>query len=380
MKKKLTATNVCVQALLASCALTVGLNAEAKCKSFTKCMKSGTKSITQVANSGASAVTSTVNSGTSAVNNTVNSGNSALNNTIHGGISSVTHTVNTGVSATQKAADDAAAIAALTATTLVEQGAAVTKAEMTEMLNDAKETYADGAGAVKSGYDTSVNTLKSVMDALMDGIWREAGKSFVKKNERFILDMKHRAVNLDADGKAALNRVKRAITQRDLDEQARTDMALVMKKIVYGGNNIAGAVQNSSFGIQLCSSGGVGYGGGDSCFMMIMQTYLENGVYKVGLAQSVGVAASPVPSDIGADVSYGIFWGPGGISDNAGASIGLGLGAVLEEGLEVGVSWGIPTKIPNPSSVVPGISISIGSGGKVNASLSAGYTWLAGKF
>lgn len=358
MKKKLSATNVCVQALLASCALTVGFSAEARCKSFSKCMKSGTKSVTHAANSGAAAVSSTANSGAAAVSSTVNSG----------------------VSATQQVANDAAALAALTATTLVEQGAAVTKAEMTVMLNDAKDTYADGAGAVKSGYDTSVNKLKSVIDALMDGIWREAGKSFVKKNERFILDMKHRALNLDADSKAALNRVKRAITQRDLDEQARTDMALVMKQIVYGGNNIAGAVKNSSFGIQLCGSVGAGYGGGDSCYMMIMQTYLENGVYKVGLAQSVGVAASPVPSNIGADASYGIFWGPGGISDNAGPSIGLALGAVLEEGLEVGVSWGIPTTIPNPSSVVPGISISIGTGGKVNASLSAGYTWLAGKF
>lgn len=358
MKKKLSATNVCVQALLASCALTVGISAEAKCKSFTKCMNSATKSVTQTVNTGAAAVTSTANSG----------------------ISATQQAANDAAAAAEKATKDAAALAALTATTLVEQGAAVTKAEMTEMLNDAKGTYADGAGAVKSGYDASVNKLKSVMDALMDGIWREVGKSFVKKNERFILDMKHRALNLDADSKAALNRVKRAITQRDLDEQARTDMALVMKQIVYGGNNIAGAVQNSSFGIQLCSSAGVGYGGGDSCFMMIMQTYLENGVYKVGLAQSVGVAASPVPSDLGADASYGIFWGPGGISDNAGPSIGLALGAVLEEGLEVGVSWGIPTAIPNPSSVVPGISISIGTGGKVNASLSAGYTWLAGKF
>jgi len=332
-------------------------------------MKSATKSVTHVTDSGVSAVSNTANSGVSAVSNTANSG-----------ISATQKAANDAAAATDKAAKDAAALAALTATTLVEQGVAVSKSEMTTMLNDAKDTYADGAGAVKSGYDTSVNTLKSVMDALMDGIWREAGKSFTKKNEKFILDMKHRAMSLDADGKAALNRVKRAITQRDLDEQARTDMALVMKKIVYGGNNIAGAVQNSSFGIQLCGSAGVGYGGGDSCFMMIMQTYLENGVYKVGLAQSVGVAASPVPSDIGADVSYGIFWGPGGISDNAGPSIGLGLGAVLEEGLEVGVSWGIPTTIPNPSSVVPGISISIGSGGKVNASLSAGYTWLAGKF
>ena len=130
---------------------------------------------------------------------------------------------------------------------------------------------------------------------------------------------------------------------------------------------------------EVCAAAGVGYGGQDTCFMMIMQTYLEGNVFKVGLAESFGVAASPVPSDLGADVSFGLFWGPGGISDNSGASIGLALGAVLEEGLEVGVSWGIPTSIPNPDNAIPGISISIGVGGKVQASLSAGYTQVIGK-
>jgi hypothetical protein len=107
---------------------------------------------------------------------------------------------------------------------------------------------------------------------------------------------------------------------------------------------------------------------------MIMQTYLENGKYRVGIARSFGVAASPAPSDIGAAATYGIFWGPGGIDDNNGPSMGLGLGVVLEEGLEAGVSWGVPTAIPNPSAVVPGFSISIGGGAKGEAALTAGYT------
>lgn len=329
MKKKLNVGHLCVQAVLATCALTIGVSAQAKCKSFSKCMKSGGDSIKSVGNSG--------------------------------------------ISAADKATNDAKDAADKAARTLVEQGVAITKPEMTDLLKDAKGAYAESSGAIQGGYETSVNKLNSVMTSLLDGIWREAGKKFVKKNEAIILEMKHRALNLDPEGKAALNRIKRAITQRDLDEQSRADMLVVMKKIV------PDSVKNSSFGIQLCAAAGVGYGGQDTCFMMIMQTYLEGNVFKVGLAESFGVAASPVPSDLGADVSFGLFWGPGGISDNSGASIGLALGAVLEEGLEVGVSWGVPTSMPNPDNAIPGISISIGLGGKVQASLSAGYTQVVGK-
>ena len=192
--------------------------------------------------------------------------------------------------------------------------------------------------------------------------------------------MKHRAQSLDSDGTAALNRVKRAIAAKDLDEQGRTDMQLLMKKIVFGGNNIPDSVKNSSFGIQICASVGMGYSGGGSCFMMIMQTYLENGVYKVGLAQSVGVDASPAPSDFGADPSFGLFWGPGGISDNGGPSIGVDMGAVLDEGVEAGLSWGVPMSMPNPDSAIPGVSVTIGDGVKGKATLSAGYTQIIGKF
>lgn len=330
MKSKLNGLSRCAQWAVLACALGIGMSAQAKCKSFSKCMKSGTDHIKSTADSG--------------------------------------------VSAADKAAKDAKDIADLAAKTLVEQGASISNAEMTELLSDAKTAYQDSANAAKSGYNTSVNQLKGWMNSLLDAIWREAGKKFSKKNQSIILEMRHRAMNLDAEGNAALNRVKRAIAARDLDEQARSDMQVLLQKIV------PSTVQRSSFGIQLCVTAGAGYVGADTCYMMIMQTYLEDGKYKVGLAQSVGVAASPVPSVLGADQSFGIFWGPGGISDNAGPSIGLALGAVLDEGVEVGVSWGVPNGLPNPDSAIPGISVSIGTGGKVQESLTAGYTQLLGKF
>jgi hypothetical protein len=145
------------------------------------------------------------------------------------------------------------------------------------------------------------------------------------------------------------------------------------------GKDIGSAVKNSSFGIQICETIGGGNGGGDACFLMIMQTYLEDGRFKVGLARSIGVAASPVPSDIGEAVTFGIYWGPGGISDNQGASIGMGLGVVAEEGLEAGVSWGVPVSTPNPSALVPGIGITIGAGAKGEAAFTAGYTMIIAK-
>jgi hypothetical protein len=277
-----------------------------------------------------------------------------------------------------EAAAQAAATAA--ANRVAQQGSAISSTEMRNIVSGAKGVYADSTGAMTNGYNMAVNKFKALLNAALDAIWRAAGKAAVKNSGRFLLDMKHRAQNLDANGQAALNRIKRAIGSKNIDEQARADMQVLTRAIVFGGNDIASAVTHSSFGIQICDSVGAGNVGGETCYMMIMQTYLENGKFKVGLARSFGVAASPVPSDLGAESTYGIFWGPGGIDDNTGASIGLALGVVLEEGLEVGISWGIPTAIPDPSSVVPGFSVSIGAGAKGEAALSAGYTQVLAKF
>jgi hypothetical protein len=277
-----------------------------------------------------------------------------------------------------EAAAQAAAQAA--ANRVAQQGAAISSTEMRTIVSGAKGVYADSTGAMTNGYNMAVNKFKALLNAALDAIWRAAGKAAVKNSGRFLLDMKHRAQNLDANGQAALNRVKRAIGSKNIDEQARADMQVLTRAIVFGGNDIASAVTHSSFGIQICDSVGAGYVGGETCYIMIMQTYLENGKFKVGLARSFGVAASPAPSDLGAESTFGIFWGPGGIDDNTGASIGLALGVVLEEGLEVGISWGIPTAIPDPSSVVPGFSVSIGAGAKGEAALSAGYTQVLAKF
>lgn len=272
------------------------------------------------------------------------------------------------------AADKAAAAAKAVADQLAKEGAAISQAEMTALLKGAKSAYADSDQAVNAGLKTAVDGFQKLINQALEALWRAAGKSQASKASKQLLDMKHRAMALNADGQAALNRVRRAIASKDLDEQGRADMNTLMKAIVFGGNDIGNSVRNSSFGIQICESGGAGYAGGDACFMMIMQTFLQDGKYKVGLARSVGVAASPVPSDIGAAVTYGIFWGPGGISDNDGASIGMALGVVADEGLEAGVAWGVPLSTPNPSALVPGIGISIGGGAKGEAAFTAGYT------
>lgn len=277
------------------------------------------------------------------------------------------------------AADKAAAEAKKIADQLAKDGAAISKTEMTSLLKGAKNAYADTDKAVNDGVKLAVDGLQKLINEALEALWRAAGKSQAHQASKQLLDMKHRALALNAEGQAALNRVRRAIASKDLDEQGRADMNVLMKAIVFGGNDIGNAVKKSSFGIQICDSVGVGYGGGEACYMMIMQTFLEDGKFKVGLARSVGVAATPVPSDLGAAVTYGIFWGPGGISDNDGASIGMALGVVAEEGLEAGVSWGVPLSTPNPSAIVPGIGISIGGGAKGEAALTAGYTKVIAK-
>ena len=272
--------------------------------------------------------------------------------------------------AAKVAADQAAAAAKAAADQLAKQGAAISKSEMTSMLAQARNLYADTDAAMKNG----LNQIQKLINAALEAVWRAAGKSAVKQSATLLTDMRHRAMNLNAEGQAALNRVRRAVAAKNIDEQARTDMQLLMSAIVYGGSQVPSNVKKSSFGIQICDSVGAGYAGGESCYMMIMQTFLEDGKFKVGLARSLGLAASPAPSDLGAESSFGIFWGPGGIRDNGGTSIGLGLGAFLEEGAEVGVSWGVPTMIPDPSSLVPGMSISVGGGAKGEVAMTGGYT------
>jgi hypothetical protein len=354
MKNNVNVSKLCARLLIASCALTASLHAEAKsCCSVKKIGGDIGKGIDK------------------GVDKTKDETDKVAADT--------QAATDRAAAETKAAADKVAADAQAATNLLAQQGAAISSAEMKSMINGAKYVYADTTGSMTDGYKTAVNKFQGLLDAALDALWRASAKKSVKKYGAQLLDMKHRASSLDADGQAAMNRVKRAIGGKHLDEQARADMQLLMKKIMLGGNSVPNSVKHSSFGIQLCGSAGAGYGGGESCTMMIMQTYLENGQYKVGLAQSFGVAASPVPSDIGAAMTYGLFWGPGGISDNTGASIGLALGVVLEEGLEVGVSWGIPTTIPNPDSVIPGMSISIGAGAKGEAALSAGYTQVAGK-
>lgn len=354
MKNNVNVSKLCARVLIASCALTAGLNAEAKsCCSVKKIGGDIGKGIDK------------------GIDKTKDETDKAAADT--------KAAADKVAADTKAAADQVVADAQTAANQLAQQGTAISSTEMKSMISGVKYVYADTTGSMTDGYKSAVNKFQGLLDAALDALWRTSAKKSVKKYGAQLLDMKHRAMSLDADGQAAMNRVKRAIGGRHLDEQARADMQLLMKKIMLGGNSVPNSVKHSSFGIQLCGSAGAGYGGGESCTMMIMQTYLENGQYKVGLAQSFGVAASPVPSDIGAALTYGLFWGPGGISDNTGASIGLALGAVLDEGLEVGVSWGIPTTIPNPDSVIPGMSISIGAGTKGEAALSAGYTQVAGK-
>ncbi len=364
MKKPFINPTLASKLLLGLFIGTVGFNAAACGRWDVICKtKAAANSVAKVATDSGNAVASTATS----AGNTVASTATSAGNTV---AATATSTANT-VAAT---ATSTANTVASTADQLAKQGAAISAAEAKTLINGAKTAYSASATEMTNGYNASVNQFKSLLNDALTAVWRTAGKKVVNDSKTLIVGMKHRAQNLDAAGQAALNRVKRAISANHIDEQARADIHALTKAIVYGGNDIASSVTHSSFGIQTCDSVGAGNVGGETCYMMIMQTYLENGKYKVGLARSFGVAASPYPSDIGVESTFGIFWGPGGIDDNTGASIGLGLGVMLEEGLEIGMSWGIPTAIPDPSSVIPSFSISIGVGAKGEAALTAGYT------
>jgi vacuolar-type H+-ATPase subunit E/Vma4 len=137
------------------------------------------------------------------------------------------------------AADKAAAEAERLAQQLAKDGAAISKSEMTALLKDARSAYSESDQAVNSGVKAAVDGLQKLINQALEALWRAAGKSQVGKVSKQLLDMKHRAMALDAEGQAALNRVRRAIASKDLDEQGRADMQVLVKAIVYAGKDLS---------------------------------------------------------------------------------------------------------------------------------------------
>ena len=275
----------------------------------------------------------------------------------------------------------AAAEAKAAADKLAAGGAAISQSEMNTLASQAKSTYGATAGQVKSGYDQSVAKLQAVYDAALAALFKAAGNAAISNNRSTYTSMVNKFRNLDADGKAALNRVTRAISAQRIDEQVRKDMQLLATKMGMfagqAGSNVPGNVARSSFGIQMTSASAAVIGS-EQTYGIVMNTFLEDGKFKVGLTQSQGLSLGV---QVGDSASIGLFWGPGSMeeSDN-GIAVGINFEVELVGGGGLGLSWGVEKGMSGAQNAIPGIAASLGVGGKVAiGTLSAGYTKLLAK-
>ncbi len=351
--KKINIPRFCMQALIASCALLVAVGAHAK-----KCKKDDVVCKSKKG--------------------------------VEKGADEVSHAADDATAATDRAAEEAKAAADKTAAEakaaadkLAAASAAISRAELNSLYSQAASAYRATAGEVKSGYNQSVATLKAAFDASLFALYNNAGKAAISKDRNRYIRVVNKARRLDKEGSEALNRITRAISAKKLDEQVRKDMQLLASKLdlLTGGANIPGNVKKSSFGIQVTSSAADGVGV-EQTFGIIMNTFLEDGKFKVGLVQSLGVSYG---LQVGSAVSVGIFWGPGSMDDATGMSLGLNYELEFESGGGIGLSWGVPKGIlkgaVGPQDAIPGFAASLGAGGEVKVgTLSAGYTKLIAKF
>lgn len=347
MKNNFKVAHFCTHALIASCLLTVAVNAEAKgcCKSITKGIDKGIKEVDKGADQTQKAADDA-----------------------------------------KKAADDEAKRVADEASKFAASSANISTQEMNTLYSQAKSVYYATAAEVTNGYNQAAAAVKAAWTAAIFALYDKAGKSALSKYNTQYKNMVKTANHLDKEGQDALNRVTRAIAAQKIDDQVKKDMQLLASKIgvLSGGANVPNNVQKSSFGIQMTTSGADGVGA-EQTFGIIMNTFMEDGRYKVGFTQSAGVSYG---AQIGGSTTVGIFWGPGSMDDATGPSVGLNYELENVEvggaGGSVSLSWGIPSGLlkgsANVQDLIPGFSASLGVGGKVSlGTLSAGYTKLFGK-
>lgn len=284
--------------------------------------------------------------------------------------------------ATKAAAEKAAAAAKAEAEKLAAAGAAISTSEMNTLVSQAKSAYSSSAGAVKSGYDKSVAALKAAYNAALEALFREAGKAAVSANSGALNKLRSNFKNLDAEGMAALNRIKRAIPTKQLNDQVGKDMQLLGSKLgLMAGqvnSNIPNNVTHSSWGVVIGGTGGEAIVGVETAYSLVMNAFPVNGKYSLGIMESVG--GSLGASAGGTATSGGIFWSPGSIDENAGVSVGFGLEAALGPGAGLGLSWNVEKGMSGAANAIPGIALTLEEGGKLSAAFNAGYSVLVAKF
>lgn len=289
---------------------------------------------------------------------------------------SIEHTANKAANTVVKDTNTAVNAVTNTATSSTK----ILQSEVSTLANQAKATYASVINDVQSGYTASVNAMKAAYTAALEAVFRATGNAFLSDAKSQLTNLQSALVNLDNDGKAAYTRIRRAIPVGQFTTAVAQDMKTVAAKIgMVNGKNIPKNVTNSSWGIPLGGGGGKLIFGveGDVAFVMNVQPN-SDGKYACGIMTTVGGSLGASAETPQAEVSTGIMWQPGTISDNQGWSVGFGISAGVNSGLGIGLSWGVSKGMSGASNAIPGMELDVwaGTGEEVDASFKAGYSKL----
>lgn len=264
--------------------------------------------------------------------------------------------------------------------TVIGPAGAMAQSDFNTLKSDAQTAYSSTRGAVVSGYNTSVSQLTALGYDIEKALFLAAGKAAIGNNKGTLTTLQSRMKNLSASGRQALTRVQAAIAAKQLNEQVRTDMAAIATELglIAGkaNSNIPGNVTHSSFGV-FTSSGSAAIVGFEESYGIVMNTFLENGKFSVGLTQSVG---GSLGASLGDSVQAGLFWQPGSIDDAGGASVGFSVEAALGPGASAGLSWSVSKGMKGAENAIPGFAMSFSPGAELSAAFTGGYTQLLGKF
>ncbi|MBF0425264.1 MAG: hypothetical protein HQL66_05555 [Magnetococcales bacterium] len=286
------------------------------------------------------------------------------------------------------AASDAAAAAATTtsavnavvakATQLANASVDIAKSEMATIATSVKSAYSASAGAIQSGYNASVAALKAAWNAALEALFRQAGQNFINGSKSTLTSLRTKMKSLDTDGKAAFNRIQRAVSSKTITPQMATDMRFLATKLGMvanqTGSNIPNNVTNSSWGIPLV---GVDAGllvGGQTNLSLAMNIQPDSsGRYTYAIVSySGGTLGATIGAEAGPNI--GINWSPGTISDNEGWSVGFGVSGALGVGASLGLSWNVSKGMSGAANAIPGVSLQSADGSDIDVSFSAGYT------
>ncbi|MBF0425265.1 MAG: hypothetical protein HQL66_05560 [Magnetococcales bacterium] len=286
------------------------------------------------------------------------------------------------------AADDAVAAAATTtsavnavvakATQLANASVDIAKSEMATIASSVKSAYSSAASAIQSGYSTAVSTLKSALTAALEALFRQTGQNFINNNKATLTSLRTKMKSLDADGKAAFNRIQRAVSSKTITPQMATDMRFLATKLGMvanqSGSNIPNNVTNSSWGIPLVGiEAGLLVGGQTNLSLAMNLQPDSSGRYTYAIVSySGGTLGATISAEAGPNI--GINWSPGTIDDNEGISVGFGVSAALGAGADLGLSWNVSKGMSGAANAIPGISLQTAEGAGLDISFSAGYT------